>query len=144
MIEMQLSLIVWTVICFLLMMLVLDRLLLKPMLRFMDERQKKIDKAEMKRQQIEEEKERIEKEKIRLLEEKTEKLRNDKESSEQLKREEAESSLIERNQTKQKNVSLYAEKLNIEKSEMISAIDSRSDVLAEEFVKGFLSLADRL
>ena len=45
----QPSVLIWTVICFCLLMLILDRLLFRPMLKFMDERQAKIDLAAQKR-----------------------------------------------------------------------------------------------
>lgn len=41
----QLPVLIWTVICFLLLMLILDRLLFRPMLSFMDERKARIDRA---------------------------------------------------------------------------------------------------
>lgn len=41
----QPSLIIWTIICFGLFMLVLDRLLFRPLLKFMDERRRRIEKA---------------------------------------------------------------------------------------------------
>lgn len=47
----QPSVIIWTVICFCLLMLILDRLLFRPILKFMDARQEKIDLAAKKREQ---------------------------------------------------------------------------------------------
>lgn len=41
----QLSVFLWTIICFCLMMLILNKLLFGPMLRFMDARQARIDRA---------------------------------------------------------------------------------------------------
>lgn len=41
----QISVTIWTVICFVALMLVLDRLLFRPMLSFMDKRKEKIDAA---------------------------------------------------------------------------------------------------
>lgn len=41
----QISVVIWTVINFLLLMLILNQLLFKPMLRFMDARKEKIDSA---------------------------------------------------------------------------------------------------
>ena len=46
----QPSVIIWTVICFCLLMLILDRLLFRPILKFMDARQEKIDLAAKKRE----------------------------------------------------------------------------------------------
>ena len=49
----QPSIIVWTVICFLLLMVILKNLLFKPLLKVMDARQEKIDAAEKKLKDIE-------------------------------------------------------------------------------------------
>lgn len=50
----QLSVVIWTVICFCLLMLILNRLLFRPLLKFMDARQEKIDLAAQKRKADEE------------------------------------------------------------------------------------------
>lgn len=47
----QISVILWTVICFFLLMLILQKLLFAPLFRCMDARQKKISDAKDKRQQ---------------------------------------------------------------------------------------------
>lgn len=49
----QLSVIVWTVICFVLLMLILKNLLFKPVLQVIDSRREKIDAAKKKRADIE-------------------------------------------------------------------------------------------
>lgn len=48
----QLSVTVWTVICFLLLMLVLNNLLFRPILKLLDERKQRIDSATQKKQEI--------------------------------------------------------------------------------------------
>ena len=45
----QISVTIWTVICFIALMLVLDRLLFRPLLDFMDKRREKIDGAKLRR-----------------------------------------------------------------------------------------------
>lgn len=45
----QLSVFLWSIICFCLMMLILNKLLFGPMLRFMDARQARIDRAREKK-----------------------------------------------------------------------------------------------
>ncbi len=49
----QLSVTVWTVICFLLLMLILNNLLFKPILKLMDKRKERIDNAAKKLAEIE-------------------------------------------------------------------------------------------
>ena len=46
----QPSVTIWTIICFVVLMLVLDRLLFRPLLDFMDKRREKIDGAKSRRQ----------------------------------------------------------------------------------------------
>lgn len=48
----QLSVTVWTVICFVALMLILHNLLFKPVLRVMDERRERIDRAKGKREEL--------------------------------------------------------------------------------------------
>lgn len=43
--DIQLSVIIWTVICFGILMLVLDRLLFRPLLKLMDERKERVESA---------------------------------------------------------------------------------------------------
>lgn len=45
----QLSVFLWSIICFCLMMLILNKLLFGPLLRFMDARQDRIDRAQEKK-----------------------------------------------------------------------------------------------
>ncbi len=53
MINVQLSVIVWTVICFILLMIILRNLLFEPVLKIMDKRQARIDRAADRKQEIE-------------------------------------------------------------------------------------------
>lgn len=46
----QISITVWTIICFVVLMLILDRLLFRPLLSFMDKRREKIDGAKTARE----------------------------------------------------------------------------------------------
>ena len=49
----QLPVLLWTVICFVLLMLILSRLLFRPLLDFMDKREEKIRSAALKLEEIE-------------------------------------------------------------------------------------------
>ena len=53
----QISVTVWTILCFLALMLILDKLLFRPMLSFMDARQEKIDRARARRESQQRERE---------------------------------------------------------------------------------------
>ena len=48
----QLSVTVWTVICFLLLMLILNNLLFRPILKLLDQRKQRIDLALQKKQEV--------------------------------------------------------------------------------------------
>lgn len=49
----QISVVIWTVICFILLMLILNNLLFKPMLDMMDKRRHRIEKAKSKKAEYE-------------------------------------------------------------------------------------------
>lgn len=49
----QISVTIWTIICFLILMLVLSKLLFKPVLTLMDKRKERIDSAKIKKTEIE-------------------------------------------------------------------------------------------
>ena len=55
----QISVTIWTILCFCAAMLILSRLLFKPMLSFMDARQEKIDRAKELRRSAKEERDRV-------------------------------------------------------------------------------------
>lgn len=62
----QISVTIWTIICFVLLMLILHNLLFKPVLKVMDERRERIEKAAQKKA----ENERLESEYASMLKEK--------------------------------------------------------------------------
>ena len=49
-ITIQVSILLWTILCFTALMVILDRLLFRPLLGFMDKRREKIDGAKQARQ----------------------------------------------------------------------------------------------
>lgn len=49
----QLSVLIWTIICFLLLVLILNRLLFKPLLKVMDARKERIQKAALRKKEQE-------------------------------------------------------------------------------------------
>lgn len=55
----QISVTVWTILCFLALMLILDRVLFRPLLAFMDKRQDKIDAARRLREEDRQKREEI-------------------------------------------------------------------------------------
>lgn len=123
------SVIIWTVVSFAVFMLLLNRFLFKPLLKFMDERQKRIDDAAAAEQEAQQERMQkedmlraaAEEEKLRLLaagKERLEKLRQD--AQESLERQEKEYS-AERLKEQ--------ERLEKEKNEMVQLLQDNAQGL---------------
>ena len=133
----QLSVVIWTVICFLVLMLILHNLLFKPVLALFDRRREKIEAAEKKRA----EDERVRLEHQQAIE------RKRAESLERQKQEAADAILEIQNDNKKqmedakkehlKNVETYRENIQKEYVRMIEA-------LTPEMQKAADALADRI
>ena len=133
----QLSVVVWTVICFSVLMLILHNLLFKPVLSLFDRRREKIEAAEKKRSEYErarlEHQTALENKRAQLLERQKQEaadavleIQNEnKKQMEDAKREHLE------------NVQAYRESIGKEYARMI-------EVLAPEMQKAADALADRI
>ncbi len=135
----QLSVLVWTVICFCLLMLILNNLLFKPMLTFMDKRKEKIDAAQKRKAEIE----KSEREYAENLESRREKFLLD----EAKRAEEAINSAMKKADEMEKTAELENEKrielakadVEIEKSELSEKLDESVEELAQAFVTRIVS-----
>ncbi len=126
----QLSVLIWTIICFCLLMLILNKLLFGPMLRFMDARQERIQRAREKQQQ---DQAACEEARLALQEAQAEaeKLRTRQE--EQLvaqAREKAEQQLAQAREAHEQEIAAYARTLEQERSELKTKLDASVDTLA--------------
>ena len=78
---------IWTILCFLALLFLLDRLLYKPLVRFMDERKARIDaglnEEKAAREALDEDTRALEQERQRELSRASEELRADKEKNEE-------------------------------------------------------------
>ncbi len=135
----QPSILVWTVICFCLLMLILNNLLFKPMLAFMDKRKEKIDAAQKRKAEIE-----------KSEQEYAENLAARREQfllNEAKRAEEAVNSAIkkadERERAaeceKEKRIELAKTDVEIEKSELSEKLDKSVEELAQAFVTRIVS-----
>ncbi len=135
----QPSILVWTVICFCLLMLILNNLLFKPMLAFMDKRKEKIDAAQKRKAEIEKsEQEYAEnlaarREQFLLNEAK----RADEAVNSAIKKADEREKAAECE--KEKRIELAKTDVEIEKSELSEKLDKSVEELAQAFVTRIVS-----
>ncbi len=135
----QPSILVWTVICFCLLMLILNNLLFKPMLAFMDKRKEKIDAAQKRKAEIEKsEQEYAENlaarhEQFLLNEAK----RADEAVNSAIKKADEREKAAECE--KEKRIELAKTDVEIEKSELSEKLDKSVEELAQAFVTRIVS-----
>lgn len=136
----QISVTIWTVICFILMMLVLNNLLFKPILTLMDKRRERIDAAKAKKAEYEllsAENERLASEKMaeyeangkKLIKERVEKVQTDRRKAVEAAKE-----------VRLKRLDESREKTVAEEKEILSKLSSHAEelavMLADRIVKG--------
>lgn len=136
----QISVTIWTIICFILMMLVLNNLLFKPLLSVMDKRREKIDAAKAKKADYEallienktlaaQKKAEHEANKRNLIKERVEKVRSDQKKAVEAAKE-----------VRLKRLDESREKTDAEEAEILSKLSSHSEelavMLADRIVKG--------
>ena len=135
----QLSVIIWTVICFSLLMLILSNWLLRPVLKVLDQRRKKLEEARAKKAEYE------------LIAEKQAKELEEKQAEHQRAMEAAakeEVALIqatEKNELKQAhtksldNIGAYREELEQNHRQIVDDLTPQMREVAEIFVKQIIS-----
>lgn len=135
----QISIVVWTVICFLVLMLILKNLLFKPVLEVMDKRKEKIERAQAKKaeeerliaehqQMLEEKKTALAKEQQKQVKAKAEKIRsNSKKTIEQAK------------QDRLQEMEQYRTKTAEDHEEILSSLTSHTKKLAAVFADKIIS-----
>lgn len=134
----QLSVTVWTVICFALLMVILNNLLFKPVLAIMDKRNKKIEDAKAKKTEIE----KIQRENESLLIEKKKAFLEArlKESTEEIETIRANGKLaIQKAQEERiKKIEAYRLKSDAEQSEILSVLEAHATSLASAFAENLV------
>lgn len=135
----QPSVLVWTVICFCLMMLILNNLLFKPMLAFMDKRKEKIDAAQKRKAEIEkagrEYEENLAARREQFLINEAKRAENAVNSAIKKAEERERAAECE----KEKRIELAKTDVEIEKSELSEKLDKSVDELAQAFVTRIVS-----
>ena len=135
----QLSVTIWTVICFAALMVILDRLLFRPLLDFMDRRREKIDGTRAARRAALEEREQ---ELHRWSEEQLAARKHAMEEASaalEAMREENGHRLAERKAEYGRRLALQREALEEESQTILASLDSRTASLSAIFTEKFLT-----
>ncbi|MBO5231714.1 MAG: hypothetical protein J6B88_03730 [Clostridia bacterium] len=134
----QLSVTVWTVICFVLLMLILHNLLFKPVLAVMDKRNKKIEGAKAKNAEFE----KIQSENDALLSKKKKAFLEAqlKKSTEEIEAIRANGKLAAQKAQEQrlKTVEEYRYKSDVEHNEILLVLEAHSTDLASAFAENLV------
>ena len=134
----QLSVTVWTVICFVLLMLILHNLLFKPVLAVMDKRNKKIEDAKAKKAEFE----KIQSENDALLSKKKKAFLEArlKKSTEEIEAIRTNSKLAAQKAQEErlKTVEEYRYKSDVEHKEILLVLEAHSTDLASAFAENLV------
>ncbi|MDD4688246.1 MAG: hypothetical protein PHE51_00670 [Eubacteriales bacterium] len=135
----QISVVLWTVICFFVLLSILHNLLFTPMLSHLDKRKERILKAREKRKVDEGILEKLISNSRKMAKQLKERVRIETErkvSEEQVKNEVM---LAKVKKEESEKMERYKLRLSEEKASLLSRIDEDSDYLAQIFVSGFVS-----
>ena len=129
----------WTLICFCLFMLIVNKLLFKPMLGIMDERRAKIESAAKKKADIENSRLEYEK-KLREAAENARKAASDRaEAMLSDAREKAAEDVKNAEETSKKRLELAKTDVEFENGELDGKLENSVDKLAETFISRLIS-----
>ena len=135
----QISVVIWTVICFALLMVVLRNLLFKPLLKVMDERSVRLENARKKKSEIDEA---IREQEEKLCQQQTDYLeKQKKEISERLASIQAESknAVIEARRKSLSVVKAYRKSMDAEREKTVSDVSANAKSIAEAFARQIIS-----
>lgn len=135
----QISVVIWTVICFTLLMVILRNLLFKPLLKVMDERSVRLENARKKKSEIDEA---IREQEEKLCQQQTDYLeKQKKEISERLASIQAESknAVIEARRKSLSDVKAYRKSMDAEREKTVSDVSANAKSIAEAFARQIIS-----
>lgn len=135
----QVSVMVWTVICFLLLVLILQKLLFAPMLRMMDARTARIAAAKKRHEDNENAEKAAKAAADEAFRESTVKAKNDAERMIVQGQEEADRLLAAARNEEQNECERYAKSLDAEKSALSAEVAGEAEKLAALFVSRLTS-----
>ena len=135
----QLSVIIWTVICFSLLMLILSNWLLRPVLKVIDERNKKLDAARSKKKEYEElaiaQKEEFENKELEYIEQQKAQA---KATVAQIQADEKTQLKLAHSQSLE-NTDAYREELEANHEQIVEALSPQMKEIAEIFAQQIIS-----
>ena len=142
MISIQPSVTIWTILCFVALMLILDRLLFRPLLSFMDKRREKIDGAKQAKADAlsAREEELRQREEDRIAAEKRA-MTEANAALEEVRRENA-ARLTEKKAQNDASLAALREELDAESAAILAALDPRVETMARSFADRLRSLGD--
>ena len=135
----QISVVIWTVICFALLMVILRNLLFKPLLKVMDERSVRLENVRKKKSEIDEA---IREQEEKLCQQQTDYLeKQKKEISERLASIQAESknAVIEARRKSLSDVKAYRKSMDAEREKTVSDVSANAKSIAEAFARQIIS-----
>lgn len=135
----QLSVFLWSIICFCLMMLILNKLLFGPMLRFMDARQERIDRAREKKKADEAALTAAEASCQQALEDARQQQLGLNAAAAEQKRLQGRNDLEEAKRRQDKELEAYAAQLEQESQELKTKLDAGVGALAQAFADRLVS-----
>lgn len=135
----QISVLLWTVICFLLLMLILQKLLFQPILKCMDARESKIETAKQKKRDAEQAAEEAKAALAQSAREQTEQAKKDAERMISQEQGSVEAALMQKREEEQLATERYAVELTAERENLLRKLGEEAERLGEQFVSGFVS-----
>lgn len=135
----QLSVLLWTIICFCLLMLILNKLLFKPLLSVMDARQEKIDRAREKKEFHARLYAQAEKDMEAQRTQQEQQWAADSAQEIAAARQSAEAQLEEAQKKSEQELEAYRERLIAESAELKLKLDAGMEVLASTFADRLVS-----
>ena len=135
----QISVVIWTVICFALLMVILRNLLFKPLLKVMDERSVRLENARKKKSEIDEA---IREQEEKLCQQQTDYLeKQKKEISERLAsiQKKKKNAVIEARRKSLSDVKAYRKSMDAEREKTVSDVSANAKSIAEAFARQIIS-----
>lgn len=135
----QISIVVWTIICFLLLMLILKNLLFKPLLSLMDKRKERIEKAQAKKAEelvlLQQHEQLLKEQKEAYLKEQKAKLKKETEQIQATSKK----AIVEARHARLNEVEIYRAKMEEEQQQILSAVGAHSKSFAALFASRIIS-----
>lgn len=135
----QVSVILWTLICFVLLMIILNFLLFKPVLAVMDKRRRRVEQAALTKAEDERIAEEAEREKADLEEKRIEAEKKRLRDEAELIRENSRLSVEKAKNERLREVELFREHTDAEYESFLHICESKKEEIAKVFAENMIS-----